>query len=126
MAAALANVEDIREYCLRKLGVSESFPFGESTLVFKVGGKMFALLDVNSGSSINLKCDPERAVELRDRYPAVRPGYHQNKQHWNTIDLDGSISPSLLAKWIDDSYELVRTNLPKRVRDSLIAGEASA
>jgi len=113
------NIESYREYCLKKPGVTEEFPFDQNTLVFKVSGKMFALADVESFGSINLKCDPEEAVYLREKYPAVRPGYHMNKQHWNTVEMDGSLSDNLLKKWIDDSYNLVVEKLPKKQRDEL-------
>lgn len=79
------NIEELREYCISKKDVTESFPFDETTLVFKVRGKMFALTDLEGELSINLKCDPDLAIELREKYPAVQPGYHMNKKHWNTI-----------------------------------------
>lgn len=100
------NTEDIRLYCLKKDLVTEGFPFGDSTLVFKWGAKIFALLFLDD-PQINLKCDPEKAIELREQYAAVLPGYHMNKLHWNTVILDGSIPPGLLKEWIDHSYELV-------------------
>ncbi len=113
------NIEEFREYCLSKKGVTESFPFDETTLVFKVMGKMFALTDTEDDFSINLKCDPEKAIELREQYPIVQPGYHMNKKHWNTIYIDGSISDEELKIWIDDSYRLVVSSLPKKERDVL-------
>ncbi|QHV99185.1 MmcQ/YjbR family DNA-binding protein [Spirosoma endbachense] len=114
------NIETLRDYCLAKAGVTESFPFGETTLVFKVGGKIFALVDTESRpTTINLKCDPERAVQLREEYPAVVPGYHMNKTHWNTVTIDGSVRSSEVQVWIDHSYELVRKSLPKAIRDQL-------
>ena len=113
------NIEEYRSYCLLKKGVSEEFPFDNETLVFKVMGKVFALTDVSEFRSINLKCDPEKAVELRDQFPAVVPGYHMNKKHWNTIMLDGSIPDRLLKTWIDHSYDLVVLSLPKKDRLSL-------
>ena len=103
---------------MAKKGVTEEFPFDNETLVFKVAGKMFALTNVSTFASINLKCDPEKAVELRDQYPAVLPGYHMNKKHWNTILLDGSIPSKLLQNWIDESYIRVVNALPKRERAS--------
>ncbi len=112
------NIEEYRSYCLAKKGVTEEFPFDNETLVFKVTGKMFALTNVSTFASINLKCDPEKAVELRDQYPAVLPGYHMNKKHWNTILLDGSIPSKLLQNWIDESYIRVVNALPKRERAS--------
>ncbi|QIP15571.1 MmcQ/YjbR family DNA-binding protein [Spirosoma aureum] len=114
------NIEILRDYCLAKAGVTESFPFGETTLVFKVGGKIFSLVDTESRpTTINLKCDPERAVQLREEYPAVVPGYHMNKTHWNTVTIDGSVRSSEVQEWIDHSYELVRKSLPKAIRDQL-------
>ncbi|MFD2569312.1 MmcQ/YjbR family DNA-binding protein [Spirosoma soli] len=114
------NPETLREYCIAKPGVTESFPFDEVTLVFKVGNKIFALLDTEGRpTTINLKCDPERAVELREEYPVVKPGFHMNKKHWNTITLDGSVRFSEVQEWIDHSYELVRKSLPKAVQAQL-------
>jgi len=101
------NIEELRDFCLSLPGVTEHFPFDETTLVFKVNGKMFALTDLEGPLSVNLKCDPELALELREHYPAVRPGYHMNKQHWNTVDIDGSVSDSLLREWIMISYKLI-------------------
>ncbi|GAA4409493.1 MmcQ/YjbR family DNA-binding protein [Nibrella viscosa] len=115
------NIETLREYCLSKPGAQESFPFGNETLVFKVGGKAFALAAIDSHPlSVNLKCDPEKAIQLREAYESVRPGYHMNKTHWNTVLSTGEIRDSLLREWIDDSYELVRKSLPKAVREQLI------
>jgi len=113
------NIEELREYCLLKKGVTESFPFDETTLVFKVMGKMFALTDTENEFSINLKCDPEEAIELREKYLAVQPGYHMNKKHWNTIYIDGSVSDEKLKAWIDDSYWLISNSLPKKDRIKL-------
>jgi predicted DNA-binding protein (MmcQ/YjbR family) len=101
------NIEILREYCIGKKGVTESFPFGDDTLVFKAGGKIFALVNLNGDLSINLKCDPALAIELRERYPSVTPGYHMNKKHWNTILLDGSVPDKELLSWIDHSYKLI-------------------
>jgi len=114
------NIEEFRDYCLLKNGVTEEFPFDSDTLVFKVFGKMFALTDVNSFSSINLKCDPEKAVELREQFPEVRPGYHMNKKHWNTVDVNGSLSDKQIKAWIDDSYTLVVQSLPAKTRKELL------
>ena len=117
------NSETLRDYCITKVGVTESFPFGGDTLVFKVGGKMFALLATDSQPvTINLKCDPERALELREEYDAVKPGYHMNKTHWNTITLDGSIRNSEVQEWIDHSYDLIRKSLPKAVQVTINLG----
>lgn len=108
------NIVELRDYCISKPNVTESLPFDEDTLVFKVNGKMFALTNLTGDLTINLKCNPEKAVELREMYPAVEPGYHMNKQHWNTIRIDGSISESLIKEWIDNSYNLVNKNKGKR------------
>ena len=113
------NIEEFRSYCLKKPFVTEDFPFDESTLVFKVAGKMFALTDVNSFESINLKCDPEKAIELREKYAVVIPGYHMNKKHWNTVEIDGSIKDQLIYSWLDHSYDLVLASLPKKTRAEL-------
>lgn len=111
------NIESLRTYCLSKTGATESFPFGEETLVFKVGGKIFALTSLDSSPlSVNLKCDPERAVELREQYDAVQPGYHMNKTHWNTVIINGSVRENDLKSWIDHSYDLIVKSLPKAVR----------
>ncbi len=101
------NIETLREYCILKKGVTESFPFGEDTLVFKTAGKIFALVNLDGDLSINLKCDPEFALELRERYSSVTPGYHMNKKYWNTINLDGTVPDKEVFSWIDHSYELV-------------------
>lgn len=105
------NIEQIREYCLSKLNVTEGFPFGEQTLVFKVSGKMFATLSLSAESRMNLKCDPERAIELRDHHFYVIPGYHMNKKHWNTVLYDNA-SDNEMKEWIDHSYDLVYNSLP--------------
>jgi predicted DNA-binding protein (MmcQ/YjbR family) len=115
------NVEELSEYCLRKKGVTEEFPFDEETLVFKVMGKMFALVPLERiPFQINLKCDPERAIELREKYASVQQGYHMNKTHWNTVLIDGSIKRSLILEWIDHSYKLVVQRLKKADREKLI------
>jgi predicted DNA-binding protein (MmcQ/YjbR family) len=113
------NIESFRTYCLNKNGVTEEFPFDEETLVLKVMGKMFALANVNDFTSINLKCDPENAVELREKYAAVQPGYHMSKKHWNTVLIDGSIPDKLLRLWIDESYQLVVSGLTKTQKTAL-------
>ncbi|MCU0394470.1 MAG: MmcQ/YjbR family DNA-binding protein [Chitinophagaceae bacterium] len=113
------DLEQLRTYCLSLPAVTESFPFDESTLVFKVAGKIFLLTDVDDFESMNLKCDPERAIELRERYAAVLPGYHMNKKHWNTVVMDGSIPHKLLLEWVRHSYDLVVASLPKKVREQL-------
>ena len=114
------NIETLREYCLAKAGVQEGFPFGEDTLVFKVAGKIFLLTGLtNNPLQFNAKCDPDKAIELREKHTAVQPGYHMNKKHWNTIIADGSLSNALLKEIIDDSYNLIVQSLPKSVRVNL-------
>ncbi len=103
------NQEEIREYCISKPGVTEGFPFNDTALVFKVAGKMFALLDLSEDSrGLTLKCDPDLALELRESYSEVTPAWHFNKQHWNSISLSGSISDNQLKEWIDHSYLLLK------------------
>jgi predicted DNA-binding protein (MmcQ/YjbR family) len=107
------NNEEIREYCLAKPAVTEGFPFNDTALVFKVAGKMFALLDLSEESrGISLKCDPELAIELREQYPEVTPAWHFNKTHWNGVHLGGQITPGQLKEWIDHSYDIVVQSLP--------------
>lgn len=113
------DVEKVREYCLNKKGVTESFPFDDTTLVFKVMNKMYALLNLEPPVSINLKCDPEKAVVLREEYEEVKPGYHMNKVHWNTLDLTGGLRESFVKEMIDHSYELIVAKLPKKVKAEL-------
>ena len=115
------DIEAYREYCLSKKGVTEGFPFDEVVLVFKVMGKMFALTDVDQFASVNLKCDPDLAISLREQYPAVKPGYHMNKNHWNTVEMDGSIPDKLFKAWIDHSYDLIVQRLPKKLQRELEA-----
>ncbi len=115
------NIDDFREYCLSKLGATESFPFDNKTLVFKVG-KMFALTDVEGFQSINLKCDPERALELRETFQGVIPGYHMNKTHWNTVSVNEDVPEKLILELIDHSYDLVFKSLTKKQRDELSFG----
>jgi predicted DNA-binding protein (MmcQ/YjbR family) len=107
------NYEEIREYCLAKPEVTEGFPFNDTALVFKVAGKMFALLDLSEESrGISLKCDPELAIELREQYPEVTGAYHFNKKYWNGVSLRGRISDNQLKEWIDHSYKVVVDSLP--------------
>ena len=110
------DIEAIRAYCLTKKGVEEGFPFDETTLVIKVGGKIFVLMNLDGDPSMNLKCDPDRAIELREENPAIIPGYHMNKKHWNTVILDGSLSKKLILEMIDHSYDLVLKSLPVKLR----------
>ena len=115
------DIEAFRDYCLSKPFVEESFPFDQSTLVFKVSGKIFALTNLYSASfSVNLKCDPEKAIELRELYTEVKPGYHMNKKHWNTVDFDGYLRQRKLVEMIDHSYELVVKKLPAKQRDIIL------
>lgn len=115
------NIEDFRNYCLSKKGVSESFPFDNSTLVFKVSNKMFAATNIEWDEfAVNLKCNPERAIELREQYPCIQPGYHMNKKHWNTVYFnDGTLSDDFLKDLINDSFELVLQSIPKKKREVL-------
>ncbi len=113
------TIEYFREYCLSKKAVTEEFPFGDVTMVMKVAGKMFALASIDGNYYINLKCDPELALELRERYPAVQEGYHMSKKHWNSIYIDGSISVKQISEWIDHSYQLVFDALPKKVKQEI-------
>ncbi len=117
------DIEQLRLYCLSKPCVTEEFPFGPDTLVFKVGGKLFALTGLeNYPTTFNAKCDPERAIELRAEYPAIAPGWHMNKKHWNTVTLDGSLRAELVEELIDHSYELVCKSLTRKVRAELGLG----
>jgi predicted DNA-binding protein (MmcQ/YjbR family) len=111
------NVEELHHFCSQKQGATESFPFNQSTLVFKVYGKIFALADIEDFTAINLKCDPDLALELRERYTAVEPGFHMNHKHWNTIRLNLDVDDVLLKELIDHSYSLVYDGLPKKIRD---------
>lgn len=117
----MLELEDVRDYCLSKPGVSEDFPFDEDVLVFRVMGKIFALTNVEEQlpSKINIKCDPKRALELRAQYDAVEPGFHMNKKHWNTVTLDATISRELAFSWIDHSYACVAAKLKKSEREAL-------
>ena len=110
------DIEEIRAYCLSKKGTEESFPFDDTTLVIKVGGKIFILISLDRDLSMNLKCHPERAIELRESNPAIIPGWHMNKKHWNTVIMDGSISKKLLFEMIDHSYDLVFESLSTKVK----------
>ena len=113
------NIEEFREYCIQKPGVTEEFPFDEETLVFKVMGKMFALTNLVGDWNLALICDPEWAIELREQFPAIRPGYHMNKVHWNTVAMDGSLSQKLILELIDHSYQLVVAKLPGKLKKEL-------
>ena len=113
------NVEEFREYCLMKHTVIECLPFDDTTLVFKVGGKMFALLDLESEVfSFSVKCDPEKALELREQYPCIKPAYHFNKKHWNGVLVDGSLDDKTLCSFVDHSYDLVVSGLSKKEKET--------
>ena len=113
------NIEDLRNHCIAKPGVTEEFPFDADTLVFKVMGKMFALANVEDFVSVNLKCDPEKAIRLREEFEDVRPGYHMNKKHWNTVMTVGILSDQQIREWVDDSYDLVVSGLPAKLKAEL-------
>jgi predicted DNA-binding protein (MmcQ/YjbR family) len=113
------NVEEVRQICIAKNGVTEGFPFDETTLVIKVGGKIFALINLDRVPSVNLKCDPERAIDLRERYHDITPGYHMNKKHWNTVMLEGDLQDRLIVELIGHSYDLVLALLPRKVQEEV-------
>jgi len=113
------DIESFRSYCLQKNGVTEEFPFNQETLVFKVMGKIFALTHVDTFESINLKCEPQRALKLREGYEEIIPGYHMNKKHWNTVALNGRVGDQMLTELIDHSYEQVIATLPLKLRNAL-------
>jgi predicted DNA-binding protein (MmcQ/YjbR family) len=112
--------DDVLAICLGLPAAEETYPFGEEVAVIKVGGKMFALVPLSEASgSVNLQCDPGRALELREAYAGIAPGYHQNKRHWNTVDLDGSVEDEVVRGLIEDSYDLVVARLTRAVRAEL-------
>ena len=114
------NLEELRNYCLTKPGSEETFPFDEETAVYKVMGKMFLLTGLEYNPvQFNVKCDPELAIDLRERHSCVEPGFHMSKKHWNTIICDGTVSRKMLCEWIDHSYELVVQGLPNKEREKL-------
>ncbi|HVF95790.1 MAG TPA: MmcQ/YjbR family DNA-binding protein [Flavisolibacter sp.] len=116
------NIDTLREYCLSKKAVEESLPFGPDNLVYKVGSKMFLLVGLdNVPLQFNVKCDPELALQLREQYACVLPGYHMNKQHWNTVIVDGTASDKLLREWIDHSYDLVFESLSKKIKQEILS-----
>jgi predicted DNA-binding protein (MmcQ/YjbR family) len=118
------NIEELREYCLSLKAVTEHFPFDEVTLVFKVKDKMFALIPLeNPQPQITLKCDPERAIYLREEFSAIVPAWHFNKKHWNTVLMDASLSETFVCELIRHSYDLVVSGLPKKLRDELTLSE---
>lgn len=111
------HLDTLLQFTATLPGTEDSFPFDAKTLVLKVGGKMYLLVDAENPTQMNLKCDPERAIELRERYDGIKPGYHMNKKHWNTVDLQGSVDEKLIFELVKHSYELVFASLPKKVRD---------
>lgn len=113
------NIEEFREYCIQKKGVTEAFPFDKNTLVFKVMGKMFALIDVEAFDFVNLKSDPEKAVELREKYQGIKPGYHMSKIHWNSVYVNTDVSDKLVFELVDDSYNLIVSSLTKKLKEEL-------
>jgi predicted DNA-binding protein (MmcQ/YjbR family) len=116
------NIEEFYTFCLSKKGVVESFPFDHKTLVFKVGGKMFSLVDIESFNSVNLKSEPEKAIDYRERFSAVKPGYHMNKKHRNTVYFNNDVDDVLLKRMIDESYDLIFKTLPKKLQDEIAMG----
>jgi predicted DNA-binding protein (MmcQ/YjbR family) len=118
------NIEQLYEFCLSMKGVTEHFPFDEDTLVFKVGGKMFCLTSLKKWEegdhSINLKCDPEKTIELRAQYEAINPGYHMSKIHWNTVDVDKDLPLKEIVKLIEHSYDLVFKSLTKKIQTEIL------
>jgi predicted DNA-binding protein (MmcQ/YjbR family) len=115
------NIEELRDHCLQLRGVTEDFPFGEDTLVFRVAGKIFLLIGLTEGNRFNVKCDPELAAELRERYNEVKPGYHMNKKHWNTVYMDGHLTNKQLCEMIDHSYDLILKSLPKKMQEEILS-----
>ncbi|MFY0592688.1 MmcQ/YjbR family DNA-binding protein [Roseivirga sp.] len=112
-------IDEFRDYCIAKPGVTEETPFGPDTLVLKVMGKMFALTGLDHFEFINLKCEPEKAADLREQWEGIRPGWHMNKTHWNSVFVDGSISDNMIRELIDHSYELVASSLSKKLKEEL-------
>jgi predicted DNA-binding protein (MmcQ/YjbR family) len=115
----MVNIESYREYCLSKPGTTEGLPFDENTLVFKVKNKIFTICDLNKFDFVNLKCDPDLAIDLRERYACVQPGFHMNKQHWNSVYIDGSVSDAQIFEWVNHSYDLIAASLPKKLKEEL-------
>ncbi len=113
------NIEQFREYCINKKGVTEGFPFNKTTLVFKVMNKMFTLASIENFTSCNLKCNPETALELREKHESVKPGFHMSKKHWNTVNVNQDMDTLELCKWIDNSYNLVVSGLTKKLKEEL-------
>jgi predicted DNA-binding protein (MmcQ/YjbR family) len=118
----MLNIEELRDYCLEKPAATEGFPFGEDTLVFKVAGKIFLLIGLEQADRFNVKCNPELAIELRERHPEVQPGYHMNKKLWNTILINGTLTRRQLLNMIDHSYAEVVKSLPKKTQAEITGG----
>lgn len=114
------NIEILREHCIKKKGVEECFPFDNDTLVFKVCKKMFALTSLSKPDSVNLKCDPEKAIELRSNFIAVKPGYHMSKLHWNTVFFNEDVDDKLILQMTNDSYDLIVNSVSKKLRSELL------
>jgi predicted DNA-binding protein (MmcQ/YjbR family) len=115
------DIETLRLHCLSKPGTTEGFPFGPNVLVFKVMNKMYALIGMDEPTRVNLKCDPAHAIELRERHPEVQPGYHMNKQQWNTVSFLGALTDAHILSMVDDSYRLIAASLPAKTRAELHA-----
>jgi len=116
------NIEEVRDYCLSKKGATEDFPFDEVSLVIKVGGKMFALISLDAEEkNVALKCDPEYAIELREKYEGIRPAWHFNKKHWNNVFLESDVSEKNIKELIDHSYEMVLKGMSKKLRDEILS-----
>ena len=113
------NIEELRDYCIQKKGVTESFPFDDKVLVFKVMNKMFALVNVEISDSVNLKCDPEKTIELREQFMGIIEGYHMSKKHWNTVLIESDVNRLLLLELIDHSYNLIVSKLTKKEKEAL-------
>ncbi|HBH06728.1 MAG TPA: MmcQ-like protein [Flavobacteriales bacterium] len=114
------NIEEFRAYCIAKPRTSEELPFGDDTLAFKVAGKIFAITGLDSFEGINLKCDPEYAIKLREEYPEISPGYHMNKKHWNTVSVRGGLSDRFIKELTDHSFDLVVQGLPSKIRNEIL------
>ena len=113
------NIEELREFCLSLKGVEEKMPFDDKTLVFSVKGKMFCGTDITTFELVNVKCEPEKAIQLREQYNEVIPGYYMNKKYWNSIRTNGKITKEQFKEWIDESYDLVIAGLPKKIQKEL-------
>lgn len=117
------TLDTLRTFCLEKKSVTETFPFDEDTLVFKVLNKAFALISIENPDTVNLKCDPERAVELREQYEEIVPGYHMNKKHWNTVSLIGRLDDTMVKELVNHSYELVVRSMSKKDQSLILNGK---